>query len=237
MMIPSPIQAVSDDLSPPEVEHVARTCGWVPMPRPMLLVLTRCFGVESIKACLAPPFAGGCEVDEAGWTLPGRWFLRHMEAGGMGLVVSTGSAYQYDLALTFTTALCDRHPDLESRAEDIDRAVHELIANAVVHGNLEVTSPHPGLEGFDLYCKALDVALADPLRLGRRVEVSALCADGLLEIAVQDHGTGYDLHDVTRVQVEATPRQHGLAIITTIADLHVEDGGRCAVLRLPLGAS
>ncbi len=234
MMTKTTIQAVSDDLTPLEVGHVAYACGWTAAPTPARLALTRCFGVDSIKACLAPPFVGGCEVEEAGWTVPGPRFLRHLQAGGMGLMVSTGSAYQYDLAFTFTTALCRRHPELAPRAEDIDRSVHELVANAVVHGNLEVASPRPGLEGFDAYCKALDAALADPRRLGRRIEVSACCADGAVEIAVRDHGAGYDIHDVTRIQVEAEPRQHGLSIITAVSELAVEDGGRCAVVRLSL---
>jgi len=230
------IQAISDDLAPQEAEHVAGSCGWVITPEPVRLLLTRCFGGVSIRSCLEHPFVGGCEVEEAGWIAPGPRFLHHLQAGGLGLAVSTGSAYQYDLALTFTAALCRRHPELTPLAADLDRSVHELVANAVVHGNLGVTSPRPGLEGFDSYCKALDAALADPGRLGRRVEISALYAQGAVEIAVRDHGGGYAPHEVTRLQVDAVPHQHGLAIITSVAELSVEDGGRCAVLRLAVSA-
>lgn len=232
------IQVVSDDLPQHEVERVARDCGWTVAPRPARLVLTRCFGMDSIKACLIPPFVGGLEVDEDGWTAPGHRLLAHLQAGGMAMAISTGSAYQYDLALTFTTALCRRHPELADRSEDIDRWVHELMANALVHGNLAVTSPRPGMDGFDAYCKSLDAALSDPGRIGRRVEISALCANGSVEIAVLDYGAGYDIHNVTRLDVESSPRQHGLAIIATseTATLQVEDDGRCAILRFPAGA-
>ncbi|TAN70735.1 MAG: chemotaxis protein, partial [Magnetospirillum sp.] len=77
-------------------------------------------------------------------------------------------------------------------AESIDRAVHELVANALVHGNLDVASPGPGMEGFDAYCKALDAALADPRRLGHRVEISAARTENSVEVAVLDQGAGYD---------------------------------------------
>ena len=200
-------------------------------------MLTSCFGEDTIKACLVAPYLGGCEVEESGWTIPGHRMLAHLGAGGMAMSVSTVSAYQCDLAIAFTTALCRRHPKLASRSEEIDRAVHEMMANALVHGNLEVASPRPGMDGFDAYCKALDHALADPALQRRRVEISALYAQGLLEIAVLDHGSGYDARNVTRMEVEAAPRQHGLAIISSTGRLRIEDGGRCAILALDMGAS
>lgn len=236
MMTPTKIQAVSDDLSPQEIEHVAHTCGWVILPEPAQVVLTRCFGVDSIKACLRAPFIGGCEVDEVSWAAPGHRFLHHLRAGGIGLSITTGSAYQYDLAITFTTALCRRYPELTPMAESIDRAVHELVANALVHGNLDVASPGAGMEGFDAYCKALDAALADPRRLGHRVEISAARTQNSVEVAVLDQGGGYDFCEVTWIETGVSPREHGLAIVTATAELLVEDGGRCAVLRLPVGA-
>ena len=235
MMTQMIIHAVSDDLSARDIELAARLCGWTAMPGPGLLLLTRCFGIDSIKACLVAPFVGGCEVEDAEWSGPGHRFLRHLQAGGVGLSVSTGTAYQYDLALTFTTALCRRYPELAPMAEDIDRSVHELVANALVHGNLGVASPKPGMEGFDAYCKALDAALADPGRLGRRVEISAIRSDGIVEIVVLDHGVGYDVNEVRKIE-PPSPREHGLAIITAVADLQVEDDGRCAILRFTIAS-
>lgn len=236
MMATMNIQVLSDDLPERVMSHVAHTCGWTTESGPANLMLTSCFGEGSITACLVPPYVGGCEVDEADWTAPGHRMLSHLRSGGMAMSVSTVSAYQYDLAITFTTALCRRHPELAPRSEEIDRAVHEMMANALVHGNLEVASPKPGMDGFDTYCKALDHALADPALQRRRVEISALCAKGLLEIAVLDHGSGYDVRNVTRMEVEAAPRQHGLAIVSATARLRIEDGGRCAILSMDVAA-
>lgn len=189
-----------------------------------------------MKACLEAPYMGGCEVGESTWSAPGHRMLDHLRAGGLAMSVSTVNAYQYDLALIFASALSSRHPQLAPRAAEIERSVHEMMANALVHGNLEVTSPRPGMAGFDTYCKALDHALADPALQRRRVEISGLyTSDGSLEIAVLDHGLGYDIGDVTRIEVEAAPRQHGLAIISAIARLRVEDRGRCAILNMDVG--
>ena len=237
MMATMNIQVLSDDLPERVTSHIAHTCGWATEPRPAKLMLTSCFGEDSVKACLVAPYVGGCEIDEASWTTPGHRMLAHLRAGGMAMSVSTVSAYQCDLAITFTTALCRRHAELAAHSEEIDRAVHEMMANALVHGNLEVASPRPGMDGFDAYCKALDHALADPALQRRRVEISALYAQNTLEIAVLDHGPGYDARNVTRMEIEAAPRQHGLAIITSTAPLRIEDEGRCAILSMDLGAS
>ena len=237
MMDSMNIQVLSDDIPERVTAHIAHTCGWTTESRPAKLMLTSCFGEESIKACLEPPFIGGCEVDEANGSVPGHRMLDHLRAGGMAMSVSTVSAYQYELSITFVSALCRRHPQLAPRSEEIERSVHEMMANALVHGNLEVASPKPGMAGFDAYCKALDHALADPALQRRRVEISGLCtSDGLLEIAILDHGPGYDFGEVTRIDVEASPRQHGLAIVSAAGRLRVEDGGRCAILSLDVGA-
>lgn len=230
VVVEAMIQAVSDDMSVAEVERAAAAVGWTTEPRPCRIVLSRCFGIDSIQACLVPPRIGGCEVGEAGWTVPGPRFLRHVGAGGLGLSVGTGTAYQYELALTFSRALCRRFPEIDARASEIDRAIHELVANALVHGNLGVRSPAAGMEGFDAYCKALDAALAVPANLERRIEISALKVGDWIEIVITDQGAGFD--PVTSADLPVSPRQHGLSIASAVGVLSFEDGGCCAVLRI-----
>ncbi|WP_173982257.1 hypothetical protein [Magnetospirillum sp. SS-4] len=228
------IQAISDDLSPIDVLHAATAARWTTDPRPRRMVLSRCFGVDSIQACLVAPHVGGCEVEETGWLPPGERFLRHVSEGGLGVSVGTGTAYQYDLALAFSRALCQRFPQLAGRGGDLDRAIHELMANALVHGNLEVASPAAGLEGFDAYCKALDAALADPAKLGRHVDISAVGTADWVEVAIADQGHGFD--PAATAGQAAPSRQHGLSIAASLGELSIEDGGRCVILRIRSGA-
>ncbi len=229
------IQAISDDLAPIDIERAARRAGWTTEKRPCQMVLTRCFGIESIKACLVPPRIGGWEVDPG--VPPGAVFQRHVTGGGLGVSMGTGTAYQYELARIFSDALCRRYPELTVRSGEIDRVIHEMVANALVHGNLEVASPHPGLAGFDAYCRSLDAALADPALLVRPVEVSALRRGEEIEICVRDHGRGFDPELVSHPCDALSPRQHGFAIISAFGRLEFFEGGRCAVLRHVIGGA
>ncbi len=74
----------------------------------------------------------------------------------------------------------------------VETALHETLANALVHGNLELPSLCT-LEGDDPavdYDDAVAASLGDPALAGRRVEVSARCEPDLLRICVSDEGDG-----------------------------------------------
>lgn len=234
------IQLVSHDLPESELTAIARACGWSTAPALVQIVVTRGFGPLSIQSCLASPYMGGIEADEGegeGEIQPGRYFRHHVEQGGMGVTVTTASAYQCEVALCFTSALARRNPHWTAQAAGMERAVHELVANALVHGNLEVPSPRHGMDGFDAYCNALDRALADPARRRRRVEISAAMIGDTLEVAIRDQGPGYQFCRIIEPGEEPEPRQHGLAIAAAVAELTVEDGGRCVIARFHPGGA
>ncbi|RAU20585.1 hypothetical protein CU669_17755 [Paramagnetospirillum kuznetsovii] len=197
------------------------------------MTAARHFGPDSLAACLEEPAAGGIELDDIAPVAPGRHFLRHLSLGGFGLVLSTATAYQCEVALIFSKAVRRRFSSLDDHAPGLERAIHELVANALVHGNLAVPSPKMGMEGFDDYCRMLDQALADPIRQGRRLEISAARSDADLEISVRDQGAGYEFCRFIDPSEDAQPRQHGLAIIAEAAELIVEESGRCSLIRFP----
>ncbi|OAN43041.1 hypothetical protein A6A04_10125 [Paramagnetospirillum marisnigri] len=181
----------------------------------------------SLAAALRPPNAGVIEIERGHPCRPGDSFLHHLQLGGLGLAIATGTAHRCDLAFTFTTALMLHYPQWQSREESIARVLHEAVTNAIVHGNLDVATPTADLDGFHAYCAALDAALDDPAKAGRPIEISAVHIDGLgLQLAVRDHGRGFVPAPVETHTAE--PREHGLSIISSLSRLRILEGGRCA---------
>lgn len=79
--------------------------------------------------------------------------------------------------------------DLRQRLET---ALHETLANALIHGNLEIPSLDE-LDGPDsgtAYERAVAHALADEDRAHRRILLGAAAEEGALQVWVRDEGAG-----------------------------------------------
>lgn len=189
------------------------------------------FQEEDIVRSLRPPFCGGIQLPADGEAGFGKYFLDHLTEGGIGLSLTTGAAYDADVAGPFVQALW-RRSAAGSPDEAICLAVHEALANALVHGNLEVPRLDEDLDAFMGHCQLLEEARNDPVRWGRRIEISGLGRDGAVEVAIQDQGRGYSANGAAG---KAGHRLHGLELISACASsIRVEDGGRCLVLIFPI---
>ncbi len=213
----------------------ARRYGWRAAaggikPRQAGLVLSKRFDADAIRRCLAAPFAGGVEVDRGGTLLLGGRFRSHLAAGGLGLSLRTDTAYHCEAARLFVDALCQRFA--AHWAGGLELAVHEVVANGLIHGNLGLRSCGPGADDFVEYCRSLDDLLAHPKLIRRRLEVSAAPTPEGLQVAVRDEGAGYDPEAVRHEAVDPV-RLHGLAVASAAARVAVEDCGRCTVLAFP----
>jgi hypothetical protein len=102
-------------------------------------------------------------------------------------------------------------------------ALHELIINAVVHGNLQVEAGRSG-NWADLAKRqaALADALADPLRTGRMVTIAAFWRTGEVSLAIADEGVGYDV-SVPRATTPGSGR--GLRLARMVGRVDVQCGG------------
>lgn len=221
---------------PQDGECAAFACrhGWAAPPGEPLLVLCRRLDPADLDGCLEWPLAGCCEVEAGGGVPVGPHFLGHVEAGGLGLALRTDTAYAADAGVLFAAALKRRVLGPGEDVPDLELATHEILANALIHGNLGIASPEPGVDGFDAYCRAMDRRLHDPARRCRRVELSGARVGGDIEIAVRDEGAGYA---PGAGRAAAGPRRHGLEIVGTSAGaVLTEERGRCCVVRFPIVA-
>ena len=195
-------------------------------PLTPLLTASRFDDASLAEAC-RPPYRGGCEAAPS--QPAGEVFLRHLEAGGLGLWLRTDTAQSCDVATIFTEAVCRRLLDRGDAVCGFGLAVHEAVANAIIHGNLEIASPGGDAESFDAYCRLLDERLAAPQWAGRHVELSAARVGDMVEVAVRNEGRGY------RPQPTADAvRFHGMDIMSKAAEVTISEEGRLAVLRFAI---
>ena len=112
----------------------------------------------------------------------------------LGLAMRTRTAYQFPIAQIFTLALRERASLCDAVAENVELALHEAVANAIVHGNLGIGSEERNsLEGFGRFCREVVMRLADPAAAARPVVLTAWWSDRWLLVGVRDQGRGFVL--------------------------------------------
>ncbi len=193
-------------------------------------------GGETIRMALLPPFVGLVEtnrVDPSCWAQGGKRFRLHLQCGGLALALRTVTAYSEDVAHLFSEAL---HPFLRNAGficpSDMELVIHEALANAMIHGNLEINrTPSGSVEEMLQFGEKVETALATPLLADRMVWLSAAIVGHTLHLAVEDQGAGYQGFSGGR----ADRRPHGMELIAdSVLSMRRENDGRCLLLELPL---
>jgi anti-sigma regulatory factor (Ser/Thr protein kinase) len=112
---------------------------------------------------------------------------------GIGLVLCARTVFRLDIVPLVLDAILTRYPKAAARRRDLEVSLQEALANAVIHGSLDVSSAlREDPERFVQYCQRIDERLADPRYGGRPIAVRAEWGEGALRLAVEDQGSGYD---------------------------------------------
>lgn len=178
-------------------------------------------GPDAIAAALAGPDA--CFIEPS---LEADPEIRNRVASGLFVAVTARKAVDVDLAFLFSQALANRLGLEPAKAETMASALQEAIANAVMHGSLEMSGmSRESLEAFVKFSETMEARLADPVHGGRPVELSARWTDAAIEVTIRDRGPGYLPVDLAeRPFREASGR--GLTMIADLADGGVSFGER-----------
>ncbi|MCW8862137.1 MAG: ATP-binding protein [Rhodospirillales bacterium] len=187
---------------------------------------------EDISRAFMPPFSACLEVDGALPDTLDPEMLDTARAGGLYASLSTRTAYANETARLFVAGLSARHSLAEEQALNIEVALHEALANAMIHGNLEIPDISRETPG-DLIssARAIDEALADEKLGGRPVVIAASWQEGRLVISVIDQGIGHVAAANRKPEVEGK-NGRGLWIINLLAEsVAVTDGGRRLTMR------
>lgn len=224
------VVAVIDRVSP-EAEGRLRLLGWplaaTPSPGQGAVMVRERLTEEDLAAALAEPWVGALELDVAGAHAVGACFRRHLAEGGVGLSLRSDTTYSSEAAPLFARTVLIRLLNAESDDFGLEFVVQEMVANAVLHGNLQVGGVDAqGADGLITFAGRIEAALAQSALASRRVQISASLVGDRLELAVEDDGDGFD---------QTTPhpnsrRPHGLSLLESMVnDLRIEEGGRRTV--------
>jgi len=227
------VVAVPEGVTPP-VEDYFRQQGWPvarnPGPGQVPVMVRQRFDAATLGACLSMPWGGGIEMADSDAGPIGPVFRRHLAEGGLALALRSDTAYGIEVARLFAAALHERLIEADADIADLEFAVHELLANAMLHGNFGIGS---GLMDRDLdaFGDLVERALATPKVAARRVQLSASLLNGRLEVAVEDDGAGYESEEGGTLP---EGRPHGLSLVGKMAaELRIEAGGRRTVAVFP----
>jgi anti-sigma regulatory factor (Ser/Thr protein kinase) len=124
--------------------------------------------------------------------------------------------------------LCDTQ-----QAKRLAVAVEEALVNAIVHGNLEVSSKLRELPNYAYEC-AIASRQQDPAYSGRRVEFTFCLGPRSGHVTVRDDGPGFDPATVPDPRLPGNlhrPSGRGLLLMRAfVDDVLYRDGGRSVTL-------
>ncbi|UEM05039.1 ATP-binding protein [Skermanella rosea] len=169
------------------------------------------------QACLSQALdrgAGACiEVGSLDATTAAECVRR---AAGCTLFLSltTASAYRLPVAQA-VVAVIDGIASLgQERRDDVELALQEAISNAVIHGNLAVSSLRgPTLAALDAFSCDLNERLADPALANLRVGIAVSIDDAEIAIEVIDEGPGF----VPKPRAPTAASGRGIGLIESLA--------------------
>ena len=139
------------------------------------------------------------------------------------LIVTAGTAFDQQLAALICQALVARGAVPGKDRDSIALAVHEAIANAVVHGSFALDGfPRDSMEGFADHSEALTACRGNPDFANRVIQVSADWTGEDLVVRVGDDGPGFDAAALAAA-TSAGSVNRGMALIDAMSKQRVID--------------
>lgn len=159
--------------------------------------------------------------------------LRHaLEQGMMIFSFATSTIYSIDGAGMVCDALAARGILSAIRRPDVELSLHESISNAVVHGNLGLSSSvKAGPTGYAEFAQALQQKMQTS-SANKRVNILCKWDSEFLDISVCDLGNGFDENKILPNTDPFAPAGRGLSIMRSLTlAMTITDGGRTTTLR------
>ncbi len=182
---------------------------------------------DAVTALLSPGiWAVGAGCNPPDWHDPALLLSKSGYVGAMAISLGTAVIIGLNLGL----GLIERLHELGSAPCTLaGLALHELLVNAIVHGNLGVRSGRSD-QWQDLAQRGQEItaALRDPVRAARAITVAVGWTANALDAAIADEGDGYDL---TPTSDTGRGSGRGIRIARMAGCVDVRRGGRLTTIR------
>ncbi|WP_376958432.1 ATP-binding protein [Azospirillum sp. A26] len=155
------------------------------------------------------------------------------ELPGFYLSLTTGTAYGLQCPVLVCDELVRRGVLDPQRRSNVELCLHEAVANAIVHGNLGLSSAVKGEPGgYRRFSEMMRDRLGDPAVTRRRLDIFCRWNGRCIAIAVVDQGGGFDTALAPATTGNKARSGRGFVFMRTLASrVTVTDGGRCTVLQ------
>lgn len=204
-----------------------------------VLVVGREISEPVLTEALSRPRAGLIEQDQDGALSRAGALFPVVRAGGIGVSLTTRSAWSAIPAAPLAAAIAQRWNLDQDLAWNVDLALQEAVANALMHGNLGIESDlRTDLNRLKAFNTLLAMRLANPLLGQRRLTVTAGLVLGMLEVCVFDEGGGFDpIPFMTAPKRDVKAKiGRGLGLINQLADaVSFRDEGRQLIMGFRIG--
>ncbi|CAO3419781.1 ATP-binding protein [Azospirillum endophyticum] len=151
---------------------------------------------------------------------------------GFYLSLTTATAYGLQCPVLVCDELARRDVLDPQRRSAVELCLHEAIANAIVHGNLGLSSAVKGEPGgYRRFSEMMRDRLDDPAVVRRRLDIFCRWNESGIAIAVVDQGGGFDMEPIPATAGSKALSGRGFVFMRTLASqVTVTDGGRCTIL-------
>lgn len=151
---------------------------------------------------------------------------------GFYLSLTTGTAYGLQCAVLVCDELTRRGALTAEHRPNVEMCLHEAIANAIVHGNLGISSAAKNQpDGYRVFGQMLRDRLGDPDIKRRRIDIFCRWNAATIAVAVVDQGSGFDSATTASAADGKARSGRGFVFMRALASrVAVTDGGRCTVL-------
>jgi anti-sigma regulatory factor (Ser/Thr protein kinase) len=189
---------------------------------------------ERLDGALSTSYSAIVEFTSAG---AGRGLAERLRtgepAGTFRLSMSTATAFGIETAKLVCDSLDRRGALPESLRFSVEMALHEILANAILHGNLGIKSSlKADPERYECFWAQVQERLANRSLSDLWVDIAATWGSKHLQIAVADQGEGYEVGPTPASADHDGSYGRGLGIVLSIAtEVTVCDGGRRTILR------
>ncbi len=197
-----------------------------------LVLLMSGMSTERLGPTMLQPYRGYVEYRDGELALGDRISAAALEHQ-FCLTMTTPTAFAMDVAFLVCNALEHRSALSADLRSSVELALHEALANAIMHGNLGLDSAlKNSADQYDAFCDRIQESLKEVESGCRWIDVTADWSEAELEISVVDQGDGYDEAQNSDHADSQAPYGRGMDIIRALAAaVTVSDGGRCTILR------
>lgn len=194
------------------------------------VVVFRCHSDAELAEILKEPSQYYLEYHPQRASLPKELFVLGQNHLLANLALTCATTYQLRVAQMICRLIDRKQPLPLDCWHAIEIALHEALANAVIHGNLEVSSKFHDLDGMQDFYALIATRLADPRLNQRRIYIYCEWNPNEVVITVTDEGNGYDFTiNPMRPTTEPPHTPHGLGrflIESNTSRIQQRDGGR-----------